>query len=383
MSVLFSSHSPGSSRAPGAVLCILIAATFATGQNSAVITLPDSIMEPGTQVIWAKKLPRYCEGPATYGGTIVYFTEQHANSDPNWPIWKLDLSNPSDTGTRWVQTGQNNGLFVDAKGMVYSPQNGKVVRFNKDGSLDATLATSGTGGVTFKQANDLSVGKNGAIYFTDHGNSVYYADAAGQLRVAATGLNQANGVEWIEEQNAVYVLETGASQISKYSIGAAGTLTLNKKFAALPSPDGCDLDIHGNFYVGSYGEGAVHVLNANGQDIGKIVFKMDAGQYNPNPGDMGNICNCHFGGAENKTLFCTGDGGLFSIRLKIPGRAWPAAATTGIGPFPRAALKAGKASGVFRIDGRYSLDGLSEPGSGSIRHRDPVPLVVGKDSRHR
>lgn len=370
MSALFSKHGPAASGVPGSVLCILIAAAIAVAQHSAVITLPDSIMEPGTRVTWLKKVPRYCEGPATDGGTLVYFTEQRANSDPNWPIWKLDLGNPGDTGTRWVQTGQNNGLFVDAKGMVHAAENGMVVRFRKDGSLDATLATSGTGGVSFKQANDLSVGKNGAFYFTDLGSSVYHVDPAGQLKVAANGLKGANGVEWIEEQNAVYVLEAGASQITRYDVGPNGALTLNRKFATLTMPDGCDFDIHGNIYVGSYGEGAVHVINANGQDVGKIAFKMEAGQYNPNPGDMGNICNCHFGGPENKTLFCTGDGGLFSIRLKIPGRAWPAASTTGIGAMPRLAQKAWGKSGTYRIDGRYRLEGFAEKGPGAAR---PAP----------
>jgi gluconolactonase len=363
MSALFSGPSPVSSRVTGSLFYILIAAAAASAQHSAVITLPDSIMDPGAKVAWVKKVPRYCEGPATDGNSFVYFTEQHPNSDPNWPIWRLDLSNPNDTGSRWAQTGQSNGLFVDANGRVYSAQSGKIVRFKKDGSLDATVAASGTGGVSFGQANDLSVGKNGAVYFTDHGGSVYYVDPAGQLKVAATGLQEANGVEWIEEQNAVYVLETGASQISRFDAGANGALTLKKKFATVSGPDGCDLDMHGNFYVGSYREGAVHVLNANGQDIGKIAFKMDAGQYNPSPGDAGNIDNCHFGGPENKTLFCTGDGGLFSIRLKIPGRAWPAAGTTGIGSLPRLAAKARGTSGTYRIDGRYGLEGFAKKGA--------------------
>jgi sugar lactone lactonase YvrE len=339
-------------------LGILLSAAAVAAQHSAVISLPDSILEPGTKVTWVKKVPHYCEGPATDGSGIVYFTEQRGNSDQNWPIWKIDISNPSDTGTRWVvQSNQTNGLFADANGRVYAAQKGKIARYKKDGSLDATLAASGTGGVAFNQANDLSVGKNGALYFTDLGTSVYYLDPSGQLKVAAAGLVGANGVEWIEEQNAVYVLEADGSQISRFDAGSDGTLTQKKKFISLQVPDGCDLDIHGNFYVGSYGDGAVHVINANGQDIGKIAFKMDSGPYNSD-GDQGNICNCHFGGAENKTLFCTGDGGLFSIRLKIPGRAWPAATTTGLGVGPGLKGRMPPKKG-FRADGRW-WDGAGE-----------------------
>ena len=36
-------------------------------------------------------------------------------------------------------------------------------------------------------------------------------------------------------------------------------------------------------------------------------------------GNNGNADNCVFGGPDLKTLYITGDGGLYSIRLKIPG----------------------------------------------------------------
>lgn len=344
-------------------LCVGLSAFAARAQHSAVISLPDSILEPGTKVTWVKKVPRYCEGPATDGANLVYFTEQRGGSDMSWPIWKLDLSNPNDTGSRWVvQSNQTNGLFADANGLIYAAQKGKIARYKKDGSLDKTLVSSGAGGINFNQANDLSVGKNGAVYFTDLGTSVYYLDPAGQLKAAATGLTGANGVEWIEEQNAVYVMEADASRITRFDVGANGALTNGKNFISLQVPDGCDLDIHGNFYVGSYGEGALHVINPLGQDIGKIAFKMESGPYNSD-GDQGNICNCHFGGPENKTLFCTGDGGLFSIRMKIPGRAWPAATPTALRHGARLAPQASAAK-AFRADGRWW-------GFGSGREKGP------------
>jgi hypothetical protein len=40
-------------------------------------------------------------------------------------------------------------------------------------------------------------------------------------------------------------------------------------------------------------------------------------------GIASNADNCVFGGADLKTLYITGDGGLYSIQLKIPGRPRP------------------------------------------------------------
>jgi hypothetical protein len=42
---------------------------------------------------------------------------------------------------------------------------------------------------------------------------------------------------------------------------------------------------------------------------------------------MGNTSNCHFGGPDRKTLFITGDGGLYKVQLKIAGRVRPGAPT--------------------------------------------------------
>src|SRR5690606_14227471 len=56
-----------------------------------------------------------------------------------------------------------------------------------------------------------------------------------------------------------------------------------------------------------------------GQQIGSISLRSVSGAYNARNGNAGNANNCVFGGPDLKTLFITGDGGLFSLRVKIPG----------------------------------------------------------------
>jgi gluconolactonase len=338
---------------------VLCAAAMGRAQQSATIQLPDSLMAPGTQMKWVKKVAQFCEGAAVdLSDGTVYFTEQRDNNTSDWPIWKIHPETAGDTGTRWItNSNQSNGLFVDSQGRVIAAQKGKVVRYKKDATVDAVLATSGNG-ATFGQANDLSVGKSGAFYFTDLGSNVFYVDPAGKLKIAASGLGYANGIEWIEEENVVHV-QAGANRTFKAA--ADGSLSNGTEFFPVPGPDGCEVDSHGNWFMASYTEGKIYVANAKGNKIGEIAFNMGAGQYDARGGNQGNVCNCHFGGPDLKTLYCVGDGGLFSLQLKIPGRAWPAAVPTAAHPMARILPLRAEAR-AFRADGRWWNDGI--PGGG-------------------
>jgi len=320
------------------------------------LTLPDSIMAPGTQMKWVKKVPQYCEGPAidpTSG--MAYFTEQLSNSTLNWPIWRIDPAVASDTGSRWITaSNQSNGLFVDGEGRVIAAQKGKVVRYKKDATVDAELATSGKT-ATFNQSNDFSMGKDGSFFFTDLGTNIFYADTHGTTTIVASGINNANGIEWLEDENILNVQMAGGNR--RYDVGANGALTNPRSFYTLNVGDGCEVDSHGNFYLADYGEGTVFVVNAAGTKVGSIAFNSQPSPYDARSGKQGNVDNCHFGGKDWKTLYCTGDGGMYSLDLKIPGRAWPQTGTTALRPGPRLDLRP-KAMKSFRADGRWWKDGI-------------------------
>ncbi len=293
-----------------------LAAPFA--QNYTV-TLPDSICTATMPVVWEKKVPQYCEGPAYETSTgFVYFTEQAGGA--NWPIWKI-RPGTADTGIHFVTTRQNNGLEFDPQGRLVAAEDGRIARFTSTGALDSVLVASGQNGVSFNQANDLTIGANGGIYFTALGTDVYYLSSTRQLSVAATGLASANGIEWMDETPAVFVNQaTSAGQVTRFSVGAKGALTNPTIFARMPVPDGGTLDSHGNHYVASYQKGEVQVFNANGDSLGFIRLSFASGMYDKRSGATGNADNCVFGGPANTILYMTGDGGLYSIQLKIPGR---------------------------------------------------------------
>jgi gluconolactonase len=321
-----------------ALLATLIATPVATRAQH-VIALPDSLYQAGDTITWVKRVAAYCEGPAWEPATgAVYFTQQGTNQQANWPIHRVKPG--VDTGIVWYNAFQSNGIEFDKQGRLVVAQNGRVTRLRQatvgdSGVVDSVLAATGTNGVTFSQANDLSIGSNGAIYFTDLNSRVFYLSPSRQLSTATTNISQANGIEWFEEEKAVYVNSTQGG-VYRFSIDSlTGALTNRTTFisaTAMPGSDGACVDNRGNRYVASYSQGQVRVFNTNGDSIGRITLANPPGTFNNRAGAAGNTSNCAFGGADLKTLFITGDGGLYSLRVKIAGRP-PAQGPVSLRPF--------------------------------------------------
>ncbi|MDB5051079.1 MAG: SMP-30/Gluconolaconase/LRE domain protein [Fibrobacteres bacterium] len=302
-------------------ILLTLAAAKAHSQDPGTAVLPDSIMDPGTKVNWVKKMVAYCEGPCMAPNGYLYFTEQKSRSTQEWPIWKINPGNPTDTGVVFVRnSSQANGMNFDAQGRLVAAQNGKVTRYDSTGA-PTVLATSGQG-ASFGLANDLSIHSNGSFYFTDLNTSIFHVDVAGKLTVAYANAQGANGVELVEEKGSVYINEGFSNEVRRYPINPDGSLGAPQHFCDQTGPDGLTLDAHGNFYVASYTLGAINVFNAAGQKLGMITMTAK-GNYDTFAGTEANTSNCAFGGPENKTLYISGDGGIYSIRLKIPGRRQP------------------------------------------------------------
>ena len=309
-----------------AVLILTFTAVPALSQVQDSISLPDSLWNSTDTVVWERKVPNYCEGPAYEAATgAVYFTVQTA-SQPNWPIMRTVPG--VDTGGVWYNTKQSNGLAFDRQGRLVACQNGQVVRLKSNGTsgvLD-TILTSGFGNTV--QSNDLAIGKNGDIYFSGYSdNNVYYLNTEGVRTTVATGVSSSNWIEWLQDldSNALYVNSSGSGKVYRYVRDpATGALSGRTDFITVTQPDGGTYDSHGNRYVASYGNGEIRVYNNAATYLGRIALRKQSGIYDSvasqgRKGKQGNADNCVFGGPDMKTLYITGDGGLFSLRLKVAG----------------------------------------------------------------
>jgi len=287
-----------------------------------VITLPDSLYTPGDTITWVKKINTFCEGPVWEASTgSVYFTRQQLGAQ----IWPIIRVKPGvDTGTVWVANpGEANGLDLDPQGRLVAAQRGRLTRYNPDGSVDSVLFTSPNNGVTVGLINDLSIGANGAIYFTTNASQIYYLSPDRLVTLAYSGAASANGIEWVMEDSAVYVNEQ--RQVKRYKVNPNGTLTNPTTFITVAPgtggtyADGGTIDAHGNRYIANFTLGEIKIFNARGDSIGRIVPRVVTSGFEGFSGAMGNVSNIIFGGPDLKTMYFTGDGGLFALRMKIPG----------------------------------------------------------------
>lgn len=301
----------------------MLAATTAPAQAQTVIQLPDSLYTAGDTITWVKRIPTFCEGPAWDPATgYVYFTRQQLGAT-TWPIIRVKPG--VDTGVVFVASpGEANGLDFDPQGRLVAAQRGRLTRYNNDGSVDSVLFTSPNNGVTVGLVNDLSIGSNGAIYMTTNASQIYYLSPDRKVTLAYNGAASANGIDWVEEDSVVYVNEQ--RQVKRYKVNPDGTLSNPVTAVTVLSgsggtyADGGAIDAHGNFYVAGFQDGILRVFNAQGDSIGRIVPRLSNDGFS---GGMGNVSNVTFGGPDMKTLFFTGDGGLYSIPVKIPGRVRP------------------------------------------------------------
>jgi gluconolactonase len=257
----------------------------------------------------------YCEGPAVDAQGNVFFTE-HVDSHR---IWKVV---PQGQGSLFATGNASNGTEFDPQGRLVVGQSKALGVFDANGGR-TSLSMNGNPDV--KDINDLSIGSNGGIWFTNHsqGNAFYYRSPSGAVTAYANGASPMgvpvpNGIEWIEEKNQLLVCSSDDNKVYKYTVGENGALSNKSEFAAMPVPDGLTVDEKGNVYVASWSAGTVYVFDPVGKEIGTIAVKSaNTSDNNQN----GNTSNCIIG--ANKKLYITGDGGLYSVQLKVGPRLRP------------------------------------------------------------
>ncbi len=310
------------------ILCALAVLTGAASSVQAqTIQLPDSLYTPGDTITWVKKVAGFNEGPMWDANTgYVYFTRQTLGSS-QWPIYRIKPG--VDTGMIWVASpGKANGLDIDPQGRLVAAQSGRLTRYKADGTEDSVLVTSGKNGVTFGDANDFTIGGSGAMFFTTYNTNIYYLSPSRELVQAYSSGNLTNGIEWIEEDSALYVNESRL--VKKYKVNANGTVSNPQTFITVYAgsgsggtyADGGTMDSHGNRYIAAQQIGDIKIYNAKGDSIGRITPKSVVSPYETGgfSGGLGNVSNIIFGGADLKTMYFVGDGGLYSIPMKISGR---------------------------------------------------------------
>jgi gluconolactonase len=203
----------------------------------------------------------------------------------------------------------------------YRPGTPAIQRVVPDGTV-RVLADEG-----LRAPNDLVVGHDGTVYFTDPGpfppldppaGRVMALEPGGALREVARGFTYCNGIG-LEPAGALVVIEKRG--LMRFDPAAPGERAWVIETLGPGGGDGFAIDVEGRFYVASTSDHGIRVLDADGREA----------DFLPIPGE-GLTTNCCFGGAGLRTLFATEmlPGGVAVWEeMPLPGLAltpWPAPA---------------------------------------------------------
>uniref|UniRef100_UPI001561E5CC SMP-30/gluconolactonase/LRE family protein n=1 Tax=Oceaniglobus roseus TaxID=1737570 RepID=UPI001561E5CC len=286
------------------------------------------------------------DAPVRQLGTGYTFTE-----GPLWhPLEKhLVFSDmPADVrrrytpgqGVKEIQRPSNkgNGMTYDAELnlLVCEHSTSSVVRIRPDGRRE--VMCSHYKGRELNSPNDIVVGNDGAIYFTDptYGRMAHfgvprpthlgfqgvYRMAPGhrpgdepELVVDRYLFKQPNGLCFSPCQKWMWVNDTDEACIRMFDVAEDGKLVNGRLFAGgirdrlKPGlPDGMKADKDGNVWVTA--PGGVWVYSFEGALIGKLSVP-----------EM--VANLHWGGEDWSTLFLCASTSLYSVQTKTKGRDEP------------------------------------------------------------
>ncbi|NNC92339.1 MAG: SMP-30/gluconolactonase/LRE family protein [Acidimicrobiia bacterium] len=260
------------------------------------------------------------------------------------PIWNRDggyllfSDIPADVMRRWdpdqgvtearKPNNQGNGMTYDAAGRLVICEHAtrRVARLEADGT--STVLASHFGSTRLNSPNDVVIGSDGTVYFTD---PTYGVDGEGDLgfrglyrinpadgavELVDPDFDQPNGLCVSPDGSLLYVNDTERALIRVFPVNPDGSLAAARPFfSGITSgirsdgvPDGMKCDRLGNVYV--TGPHGIWIIDPDGAHLGVIEVPEVA-------------ANLNWGGADWQSLFITASTSLYRITLKVAGRVEP------------------------------------------------------------
>lgn len=285
--------------------------------------IPEKYRKRGAHSHWVdvqfpgQDIPSFLEGPCFDAAGNLWVVDI--------PWGRLFRVTPAgEVSLEMEYDGHPNGLkfMDDGRALIADGQNGLMLFDPAKGTVEPYCTRDLL--EPFIGLNDLTVAKNGDVWFTDMGLSglqnpvgrLYRLTAGGKLECLLDNLPSPNGLVLNQAETVLYLACTRANAVWKCPIMPDGSLRKVGVFVQLSGgtsgPDGLAIDDADNLVVCHNGFGAVWMFSAV---VGEPMLRINSprGIY---------TTNCAFGGPDNRTLFITESksGTVLKVELEVPGR---------------------------------------------------------------
>jgi gluconolactonase len=175
-------------------------------------------------------------------------------------------------------------------------------------------------GKKFNSPNDVVLGPDGALYFTDPTldlvkgekqelpyQGVFRLGTDGKVRLLIKDMAQPNGLAFSPDGRKLYVDDSERKEIRVWDVTRDGGVRNGRLFGKLDGPgdpDGMRIDTAGNLYV--TGQSGIWVFDAAGTHLGTIVLPEQT-------------ANLTWGDPDSGTLYITSSTSVLKLRTKVTG----------------------------------------------------------------
>ncbi|AKC86843.1 SMP-30/gluconolactonase/LRE family protein [Pseudoxanthomonas suwonensis] len=255
------------------------------------------------------------EGPV-WNGDALYFSDfTFADGFPS-RIRRLTADGRLETA---IDPSGSNGLALGEDGALVAATHDRkeLSRFDLvDGSRMRIVGEFQ--GQPFNSPNDLVIGADGTIWFTDPDfqraagpggqdkTRVYRVGTDGEVTVVDDSIANPNGIALSPDGGTLYVAGGGEQGVLRAYPLVDGQAQAGRDLVAAAVPDGLAVDCLGNIYLTEHNRRRVRVISPQGQELATI-------------GVDANLTNAAFGGSDRRTLYLTGAGSVWSIELDVAG----------------------------------------------------------------
>jgi gluconolactonase len=222
----------------------------------------------------------FTEGPVWDPSGFVYASDETLN--------KIFRVYPDGRKESLIDLGDPDGNTFDPQGRLIDCASvlRAIIRLTPDGKY--TVLADHYQGMKFNSPNDVLIGPDGAIYFTDPTldlpkgerqetpfQGVYRLDDRGNVQLLTKELSQPNGLAFSADGKRLYVDDSEQRNIRVYDF-ADGALSNGRIFGNEPGgrhegvPDGMKIDENGNIFV--TGPKGIWVWDPGGHHVGTIAM---------------------------------------------------------------------------------------------------------------